>query len=180
MRNKNVMDEANDIHIASELIQLGARLQMLEIETKLSREKLLRLYKEVRGKSPPKGMLPFSTDWFITWQPNAHASLYMAYYNFLRKHTALHGLQLIIKAYRMYLDQNRRCGLDDLLTITRAWTMVRFFEAKMLQVTECKKCGGNFVTHTHELTENYVCGLCHVPARAGKTRRQNQQNLINA
>ena len=57
---------------------------MLESETELSRERLLRLYKELRGKSPPKGMLPFSTDWFMTWQPNIHASLFLTIYRYLR------------------------------------------------------------------------------------------------
>ena len=57
------------------LINLGARLQVLESETDLSYERLLRLYKEVSGKSPSKGQLPFSTDWFMTWQPNIHATL---------------------------------------------------------------------------------------------------------
>lgn len=50
-----------------ELITLGARLQMLESETQLSRGRLIKLYKELRGSPPPKGMLPFSTDWFMTW-----------------------------------------------------------------------------------------------------------------
>ena len=49
---KSVIAEARDIALASELIRLGARLQVLESETKLSREKLLRLYKEIQGKSP--------------------------------------------------------------------------------------------------------------------------------
>ena len=89
MRNKSVISEARDIRLAVELIQLGARLQMLEAETNLSRERLLKLYKEVRGVSPPKGMLPFSTDWFMTWQPNVHASLFMAYFRFLERNTKL-------------------------------------------------------------------------------------------
>ncbi len=171
MRNKSVILEARDIRLAVELIELGARLQLLEAETKLSRERLLKLYKEVRGESPPKGMLPFSTDWFMTWQPNVHASLFMAYFHFLEKHTKLRGLELIIKSYRMYLDQTRRSGMDMVLSLTRAWTMVRFFEARMLQMVTCKECGGEFVTHAHEPVKGYVCGLCHMPARAGKTRR---------
>jgi flagellar transcriptional activator FlhC len=171
MRNKSVISEARDIRLAVELIELGARLQLLEAETKLSRERLLKLYKEVRGESPPKGMLPFSTDWFMTWQPNVHASLFMAYYRFLRKHTKLTGLELIIKSYRMYLDQIQRGGMDTVLSLTRAWTMVRFFDAGMLQMATCKECGGEFVIHAHEPTRGYVCGLCHMPARAGKTRR---------
>ena len=171
MRNKSVILEARDIRLAVELIELGARLQLLEAETKLSRERLLKLYKEVKGESPPKGMLPFSTDWFMTWQPNIHASLFMAYFRFFEKHTQLRGLELIIKSYRMYLDQVKRGGMEAVLSLTRAWTMVRFFEANMLQMATCKECGGAFVTNAFDPTKGYVCGLCHMPARAGKTRK---------
>jgi flagellar transcriptional activator FlhC len=174
MRNKSVISEARDIRLAIDLIQLGARLQMLEAETNLSRERLLKLYKEVKGVSPPKGMLPFSTDWFMTWQPNVHASLFMAYYRFLGKHTRLRGLEQIIKAYRMYQDKVTRGGMETVLSLTRAWTMVRFFEADMLQMATCRECGGDFVAHAYDPTRGYVCGLCHLPARAGKTRRAAQ------
>ncbi|MBL8487296.1 MAG: flagellar transcriptional regulator FlhC [Rhodocyclaceae bacterium] len=171
MRNKSVISEARDIRLAIELIELGARLQLLEAETKLSRERLLKLYKEVKGESPPKGMLPFSTDWFMTWQPNIHASLFMAYFRFLARQTRLEGLERIIKSYRLYLDQVGRLGMDPVLSLTRAWTMVRFFDAKMLQMAACGECGGEFVAHAFDPVDRYVCGLCHIPARAGKTRR---------
>lgn len=178
MRNKSVILEARDIRLAVELIQLGARLQMLEAETNLSRERLLKLYKEVKGVSPPKGMLPFSTDWFMTWQPNVHASLFMAYFRFLGRNTRLKGLEQIIKAYRMYLDKITRADMDVVLSLTRAWTMVRFFEANMLQMATCGECGGEFVTHAFDPTRGYVCGLCHMPARAGKTRRAIQHEAV--
>ena len=171
MRNKSVISEARDIRLAVELIELGARLQLLEVETKLSRERLLKLYKEVRGESPPKGMLPFSTDWFMTWQPNIHASLFMAYHHFLHENTQLRGLELTIKAFRLYLEQIKRNDMEVVLSLTRAWTMVRFFEANMLQMATCKSCNGRFVAHAFDPTKGYVCGLCNVPARAGKTRR---------
>ena len=171
MRNKSLILEARDIRLAVELIELGARLQLLEAETKLSRERLLKLYKEVRGESPPKGMLPFSTDWFMTWQPNIHASLFMAYFRFFEKHTQLRGLELIIKSYKMYLEQVERGSMDRVLSLTRAWTMVRFFNSKMLQMATCKECTGHFVAHAYDPTKGYVCGLCHMPARAGKTRK---------
>jgi len=68
MTEKSIVQEARDIQLAMELITLGARLQMLESETQLSRGRLIKLYKELRGSPPPKGMLPFSTDWFMTWE----------------------------------------------------------------------------------------------------------------
>ncbi|HIC8333042.1 TPA: FlhC family transcriptional regulator [Escherichia coli] len=60
MSEKSIVQEARDIQLAMELITLGARLQMLESETQLSRGRLIKLYKELRGSPPPKGMLPFS------------------------------------------------------------------------------------------------------------------------
>ena len=84
-RNKSILTEAKQIERAVTLIQLGARLQVLESETDLSYERLLRLYKEVAGKSPSKGQLPFSTDWFMTWQPNIHASLFLNIHEYLNK-----------------------------------------------------------------------------------------------
>lgn len=172
MRNKSVILEARDIRLAVSLIELGARLQLLEAETKLSRERLVKLYKEVRGESPPKGLLPFSTDWFMSWQPNIHASLFMAYHRFLLENSQLRGLDATIKAYRLYLEQLRRNDMEIVLSLTRAWTMVRFFEANMLATATCTCCKGQFVAHAFDpIIEAYVCGLCNIPARAGKTRR---------
>jgi flagellar transcriptional activator FlhC len=170
MRNKRVIDEAHDISLAADLIRLGARLQVLESETRLSREKLLRLYKEIQGRSPPKGMLPFSTDWFMTWQPNVHASLFAGIYRWIIKTTELEGIEAIVKAYRLYLEHLAVTGLKPVLSVTRAWRLVKFFDARMLTTTPCTSCGGHFVVHTYDLTADYVCGLCDVPSRAGKTK----------
>jgi flagellar transcriptional activator FlhC len=167
---KTVLGEARQIAMASDLIRLGARLQVLESETTLSRERLLKLYKEIVGKSPPKGMLPFSTDWFMTWQPNIHSSLYMNLYQSINRSSELDEIEVVIHAYRLYREHVTRLGLPEVLSITRAWRLTRFFDAGMLTTTACKECGGHFVVHTYELTEGYVCGLCDMPSRAGKTR----------
>jgi len=170
MKNKSVVEEAEDIRRAVEMVQLGARMQMLEVETKLSREKLLRIYKEVRGVSPPKGMLPFSTDWFMTWQPNVHSSLFMGLYRFYVERASVKGLDAIIKAYHLYLDHIVASGVEPALSLTRAWTLVRFFDADLLQMTTCTTCSGQFVAHAHDPVQGYVCGLCNMPSRAGKSR----------
>ena len=49
MTKKSVITEAQEIQLAIELVKLGARLQLLESETSLSRERLLKLYKELKG-----------------------------------------------------------------------------------------------------------------------------------
>ncbi|WP_323004368.1 flagellar transcriptional regulator FlhC [Denitromonas sp.] len=174
MRNKSVLAEAEDIQRAVEMIRLGARMQMLESETQLSRERLLKLYKEVRGVSPPKGMLPFSTDWFITWQPNVHSSLFMSFYRFMKDTAQLPDLDAILKAFRLYLDHIEAEDMEEVLSLTRAWTLVRFFDADLLQQATCTCCGGNYVAHAYDPTHEYVCGLCNMPSRAGKGRRSRR------
>ena len=169
-RVKSIVAEAREIERSIEFIKLGARLQVLESETSLSRERLLRLYKEVAGKSPAKGMLPFSTDWFMTWQPSIHSSLFFNIYSSLLKTSDLDPADALIKGYKLYLEHLAVCGLPQVLTLTRAWRLVRFFEAGMLDLTACTSCGGRFVTHKYELARSFVCGLCDMPARAGKTR----------
>jgi flagellar transcriptional activator FlhC len=170
MRGKSVVDDAREVQRASELIELGARLQVLESETKLSRERLLRLYKEMRGKSPPKGMLPFSTDWFVTWLPNVHASLFMAIERNLEKTSALEPVEALVKAYRLYAEQCATNDLEPALTITRAWRLLRFVDAGMLKQAPCTRCHGRFIVREFDLTRHYVCGLCQPPARAGRTK----------
>lgn len=175
MSKKSVVSEAQEIQLAIELIRLGARLQLLESETTLSRERLLKLYKELKGVSPPKGMLPFSTDWFITWQPNIHSSLFINIYKYLIEHAQVSGIEAVMKAYKLYLEQ---VGLDangePVLSLTRAWTLVRFFESKMLETARCCKCSGDFVVHRLDLHDDYTCGLCHMPSRAGKTKKAKE------
>lgn len=173
MRNKSVVTEAYQIQISIDLIGLGARLQLLQEETALSRERLLKLYKEVKGVSPSKGMLPYSTDWFMSWAPNIHSSLFMDIHQFLVSNTKLSSVEMLIKSYRLYLEQISVSGDESVLSITRAWFLVRFFEAKMLQLASCAECGGNFVVHANELHSDYVCGICRPPSRAGKTRKNS-------
>ena len=174
---KSVLGEARQIERAVSLIGLGARLQVLESETELSYERLLRLYKEVAGRSPSKGQLPFSTDWFLTWQPNIHASLFQNIYTYLSKTSALEAVDTLIKAYALYTEQIGACGLEPQLSITRAWRLVRFVENNMLHVTCCSRCGGNFVTEPYENAKHFVCGLCQPPARAGKGSAAGQIQL---
>jgi flagellar transcriptional activator FlhC len=106
----------------------------------------------------------------MTWQPNIHSSLFMNIYQTLIKTSDLEDIDAIIRAYRMYLEQIGHLGMSEVLSVTRAWRLVKFFDAGMLTMTGCKCCTGQFVVHTYDLVEDYVCGLCHMPSRAGKTR----------
>ncbi len=77
----------------------------------------------------------------------------------------------LIKAYQLYLEQVAQQGAEPVLDFTRAWTLVRFFDADLLQLSSCTRCTGSFVAHAHDNKAGYVCVLCRPPSRAGKTRK---------
>ncbi|SDK58340.1 flagellar transcriptional regulator FlhC [Billgrantia gudaonensis] len=180
MSQKSLVAEMQQVQLAIELIELGARLQVLETETDLSRARLIRLFKEVRGMSPPKGMLPFSTDWFITWLPNVHASLFYNIYERLRVEQDCDRMPAFVTAYRLYGEQVRIDDVEPVLGLTRAWTLVRFFESDQLQLSSCTQCGGRYVVHAHSPDHDYVCGICMPPSRAGKTRKRREREAAQA
>ncbi|MGP3590930.1 flagellar transcriptional regulator FlhC [Vagococcus sp. WN89Y] len=172
MSEKSIISEIRDAQIAMELISFGARMQVLESETCLSRRRLLKLYKELKGCSPPKGMLPFSTDWYMAWEQNIHSSIFYNIYSYLQKTVDGRPVEIMLKGYRLYLD-NILIDTDKrpVLGLTRAWTLLRFIEGGMVKPTKCCSCGGSFITMPENATSNFTCSLCFPPSRAMKKCR---------
>jgi flagellar transcriptional activator FlhC len=170
MYKGSVTEDAREVLRAIELIQLGARMPVLEKELKLSRTRMIRLYRELKGASPPKGMLPFSADWYFTWLPNVHASLFYNIYLFLRDVARCTRLDALTRAYRLYLEHCYCAGIERVLSFTRAWTLLRFFEGGLLALAPCPVCSGRFVRHAHETNRPSVCCVCAPPSRAATTR----------
>lgn len=161
-------DDAQLTMHAAALIRLGARLQMLEIECGLPRDRLVRLYREVRGVAAPKGLLPSSIDWYMTWLANIHASLFHSIYRFLRNQAGCPRLEALVKAYTLYAEQSDAACCPLPLDLTRAWMLVRFVDAGVLDIARCRDCGAAFITYRYALRRHPVCVACRLPARAGK------------
>ncbi|HEV3104593.1 MAG TPA: flagellar transcriptional regulator FlhC [Trinickia sp.] len=171
MSRTSVIEDAREVTHAVALIELGARMQVLESELTMSRERLIRLYREVKTVSPTKGMLPSSVDWYMTWQANIHASLFYNTYAFLKNEACCSHIEALIKGYRLYREHCAQNGLEEQLDLTRAWTLVRFFNGGLLQLTQCCRCAGKFVEHKYELPRVKACAICQPPSRAGKKAR---------
>ncbi|MCP3716196.1 flagellar transcriptional regulator FlhC [Paraburkholderia sp. CNPSo 3281] len=170
MYKGSVTEEAREVLRAIELIQLGARMPVLEKELTLSRNRLIRLYRELKNASPPKGMLPFSADWYFTWLPNIHASLFYNIYLFLTDRAKCSRLDALTRAYRLYLEHCESAETERVLSFTRAWTLLRFFEGGLLTLSSCTVCSGRFVRHVRDAHKPTACCICMPPARAGMTR----------
>jgi flagellar transcriptional activator FlhC len=157
-------DDEHEVSCAIDLIELGARMQVLEGELTLPRDRMLELYREVKGVSPPTDIPPCSADWYMTWLTNIHASLFYNTYAFLKQEAGSPHLDALATGYRLYLEHCRNSNVEAVLSFTRAWTLVRFFDADMLQITECGHCTGKFVAHKHASQTDGMCGACHPPS----------------
>lgn len=170
MYKGSVTEEAREVMRANELIQLGARMPVLEKELNLSRNRLIRLYREIKDASPPKGMLPFSADWYFTWLPNIHASLFYNIFLYIKDEAQCNRLDALTRAYRLYLEHCDCAETERVLSFTRAWTLLRFFEGGLLALTRCGTCTGRFVRPMRDANKPYTCCVCAPPSRAGVTR----------
>jgi flagellar transcriptional activator FlhC len=173
MPRTTLAQDAQEMVRAIALIKLGARMQVLETELALPRDRLIRLYREVTGVSPPKGLLPSSADWYMTWMANIHSSLFYNTYLFLKNEAQCTHLDALTKAYRLYREHCTNAGAETLLDLTRAWTLVRFFSGGILQMTQCCRCSGKFVAYKYDRPAGKACALCQPPSRAGKGAKKS-------
>lgn len=183
---KSVKSELQDLAMAYEMIRLGSRLQPIKEVTNLSYDRISNLYNEVIGKSPPKGMLPYSLDWYMTWKPNIHSSLFYWIYQSVKLNAIeIHGEPLdsnqlawvLLDAYALYLANvaavadhgaDGQSGEEPDFNFTRAWTLLRFVESGQVKTTECQTCHGHFLIRADDHGKDYTCGVCRPPPRAGR------------
>jgi flagellar transcriptional activator FlhC len=90
----------------------------------------------------------------------------------------MQGLDAIVQAYRLYLSYMQATCLDPILSVTRAWTLTRYFGV-LLDTAPCSVCGHDFVVAAHELASTPVCGLCRAPANDRPARRSRAGAVRN-
>ena len=137
----SLADEARAVTQAVALMRLGARRPVIEAETGLSGERLTRLFREVTGQAPSRGQLPHSPDWFLGSAVALQAALFDAWHRRISAQGGANGLQVLITAYRLYLEELQRLGLQPVLDFTRAWSLQRFLAAGLLVRRPCPQCG---------------------------------------
>ena len=87
------------------------------------------------------------------------------------------------KAYELYLEQARELGStpefqtkdQPVLSLMRAWTLIRFIESDLLKTESCSRCSGHFIVNSYDLNQNYLCNLCNIPSRAGKYQKSRKK-----
>jgi flagellar transcriptional activator FlhC len=180
-RSNKSSSEERELVRAATWVQLGATLQMLESETKLPRERLLRLYQAICRKPPPAGVSPIPADWFMQWQPNTHAAVFLNVYEYLATAGDLDEQDALVLSYQLYREQLKVLDLPEVLSLAHVWRLVKYVDAGQLMLKPCHRCEASFVVHTLDLHELFVCDPCQAPAQvrngAGIRGRATAQRL---
>ena len=79
------------------------------------------------------------------------------------------GLDAIVQAYRLYND-HPVFRMEQVLSLTRAWTLIRFLRRQASAVSQMYVLWRGVCCHAFDPTNDYICGLCHVPSRAARPK----------
>lgn len=158
--------KGQDMARAATLVKLGAPLQVLESETKLTRQRLLCLYRRIHKEARPAEMPPIPADWFMNWQANTHAAVFLNIYQCLADAGDAHEHNVLAGSYQRYLQQLQVLDLPQVLSLAHAWRLVKYVDSGELMLKPCARCQGSFVVHTLDLHQHFVCMLCQTAPRA--------------
>lgn len=166
--------------LAIEMIKLGARPAVILHSLPIPYARIARLYREMTSSPLPKGALPFATDWFLQWRANMHASIFLNYHRCLESLAIQSSTELLLSSYRHYLNWQEAPVGEALLSITRAWTLLRFLESHLLQMRRCTCCKCLFIEDANAPQRKFHCGLCAPPSRAGHYKRHHLSGNTSA
>ena len=174
MRNKSVLQEAQDIQKAVELIRLGARMQMLEVELPSAANGFWKLL-QGGSRGFPRGMLPFSTDWFGVVAAE-HPCLLHGALSLCPRPCRSGGSDAIVQACRPTTIILNLSEMEQVLS-PDAGTWIRFFDAKPRSQPDVHAVVG-VVVHAFDPTMIMYEVPCHVPScrarpKGGLSQQQN-------
>lgn len=169
----SIIEDIQKIEIARAMVKFGARLQIIVLETGLGRDRLSRLYREIRGSHAlSKGLLPFAEEWYTSWLNNIHSSCFYAYFeqvmeNYPEQSRGWH----LVQAYTLYTQSelarhHAKADKSPPLNFTRAWVLTRLVAAGALQMRDCSTCSVPFIARADGYADDLICKVCNPPKRS--------------
>ncbi len=147
---------------AERLFQLGARVPIVVEMTRLSSWFLRKLSLEIRGEAPRKGQIPNSDQWYLRRQNQLQASLFCAIYDGLKRvaREDADECALLVSAYSELRRAVEAAGLTMLMSVDRAWWLLKSLQIKALQRSRCRACGGRYLQAWGKLERHFLCSDC--------------------
>jgi flagellar transcriptional activator FlhC len=148
-------------------VKSGKPVPVLKSASRMTRQRLSRLYWDIHKKALPAELLAVPTDWFMDWQSNTHATAFLNVYEYLVNAGELEGQDVLVWSYRLYLEQLRVLDLPKVLSLAHAWRLVQYVDSGMLMLEPCNHCQKSFVVYTTELHAHFVCLHCKTTSCMG-------------
>lgn len=164
---RNTKDLTDDANLIYRLCEVKARPKTIgyflqSLGTRFSAADVGRIYKEVHGVAPPKGMLPYSPERSIgTSEKRLHASYYGKKYNELAK-LGLTGAHLHLATYRYYLLEFEATVDDALLSFEQAFKIIQSIQIGDLIYAKCGQCSSHFLNVFGTPLSNHSCPVCYI------------------
>ncbi|MDE2342752.1 MAG: hypothetical protein KGL63_05065, partial [Betaproteobacteria bacterium] len=147
---------------AEQLFRLGARVPIVAEMTHLSSWFLRKLSLEIRGEAPRKGQIPNSDQWYLRRQNHLQASLFCAIHDSLKRvsHDQADDCTLLVSAYSELGRAVEAAGLPLLMSVDRAWWLLKSLQIRNLQRARCRVCGARYLQPWGKLERNFLCSDC--------------------
>ena len=167
---RTLLAEINRYRQAARLLALGARVPVVLEQTRLSSWYLRKLAREVCGRGPRKGQVPNSELWYLRGRNNLQASMFMAMYEGTAARAAPESdpCDLLIAVYEHFSATLDSARIPAVLTLDRAWWLLKSFRIRNLKMVACKDCGGRYVRHFGDLDCGFVCDSCRSDRAASR------------
>ncbi len=147
---------------AEALLALGARVPIVYEMTRLSSWFLRKLSFEILGVAPRKGQMPNSDQWYLRRHNNLQASLFSSLYETLShlEDCAENPCHHLATAYKGFSHCIEAAGLESLMTIDRAWWLVKLMQIKNLKRSRCRICHARYIYAYNKIDQKFICWGC--------------------
>lgn len=152
------LQKIRERNLAVMLIRLGARVSVVRSYCDISLATAQGLTREIHGKSPLKGLLPFSEEWFYRYKSCVHSMLFLRLYDQAKGKDTFK----LINAYKRYEKHLKKKLTQPLLDINRADLLINMINANILHVDVCEKCGRDHI----RFNARNICLYCNKPPRS--------------
>ena len=142
----------------SRLLEAGARPVVAAHISGCKVRDAILLYHDRFGRAPPRGMLPCSSEYFLSPQVrHAAATLFAVLHaqSSLLSPSERRG-SVMLAAWRVF--QIRRG--DELLDFNRVWMLTRFVASGELVIRKCDTCEAPFLARRYDLLLASGCARC--------------------
>jgi hypothetical protein len=175
-KETDILGLRKKLELAQGIIEKGGRTSIVRAVCQISKVSALQLHKEIFGRGPSAGLLPYDPDWITKSPENClHASIYFNIYQTLSRNTSACKGEIYLSAYTLY--EQTLMGKPAVLNINRAWHIGQQISMAYICGMVCKRCNSIYVA-IKEFPDPYkLCPLCDSTTDASGRQRWRQLRL---